>query len=299
MTKILHVEPTSRCNAACPMCARNVNGVGCVVSLADLSFDKFQAHVTSRLVSLDKIFFCGSLGDPCADKDLLKKIAWVKGIRPSIVVGINTNGSIRNPAWWTECAKLLTNIYDYVVFSIDGLADTNHIYRVGVQFDKIMQNAQAYIDAGGSAHWDMLVFDHNKHQIEDCKQLADSMGFTWFRSKETDRWDQFAFEHINPANEINVIDYNNISSIQCERNIESSTYIDYLGQEFPCCHMGEMYYNETQKHNHTDMKEFTPKELMTEYQTRLDNNNPFYVCKRSCGKTVNKRLQWKKEIQLR
>jgi hypothetical protein len=63
--------------------------------------------------------------------------------------------------------------------------------------------------------------------------------------------------------------------------------------------MGEMYYNETQKHNHTDMKEFTPKELMTEYQTRLDNNNPFYVCKRSCGKTVNKRSQWKQEIQLR
>ena len=38
---------------------------------------------------------------------------------------------------------------------------------------------------------------------------------------------------------------------------------------------------------------------MTEYQTRLDNNTPFYVCKRSCGKTVNKRSQWKQEIQLR
>ena len=69
MTKILHFESTSRCNAACPMCARNVNGDGCIVSLSDLSFDKFQAHVTSRLVSLDKIFFCGSRGDPCADKD--------------------------------------------------------------------------------------------------------------------------------------------------------------------------------------------------------------------------------------
>jgi len=57
-----------------------------------------------------------------------------------------------------------------------------------------------------------------------------------FRSKETDRWDQFTFEHIKPANEINVIDYDSISSIQCERNIESSTYIDYLGQQFPCCH---------------------------------------------------------------
>ena len=128
MTKILHFEPTSRCNAACPMCARNINGDGCVVPLADLSFDKFQAQVTSRLVSLDKIFFCGNLGDPCADRYLLEKIRWIKSIRPNIVVGINTNGSIRNTQWWSECANLLTGIYDYVIFSIDGLADTNHIY---------------------------------------------------------------------------------------------------------------------------------------------------------------------------
>ena len=41
------------------------------------------------------------------------------------------------------------------------------------------------------------------------------------------------------------------------------------------------------------------KSAMEGYQTKLDNNNPFYVCKRSCGKTVNKRSQWKQEIQLR
>ena len=281
------------------MCARNVNGDGCVVELSDLSFDKFQAHVISRLSSLDKIFFCGSLGDPCADKDLLKKIAWIKSVRPGIVVGINTNGSIRNPAWWTKCAELLTGMYDYVVFSIDGLEDTNYKYRVGVQWQKIMENAKAYIDAGGSAHWDMLVFDHNKHQVNMCKQRAKDMGFSWFRSKETDRWDQFSFDQLKPANEYNYIDYDSITSVQCERNKESSTYVDFQGNEFPCCHIGEMYYNQTQKNNHTDIKEFTPEELMTEYQTRLDINNPFYVCKRSCGKAVNKRSQWKQEIQLK
>ena len=93
-------------------------------------------------------------------------------------------------------------MYDYDVFSIDGLEDTNHIYRVGVQFKKIMENAKAYIDTGASAHWDMLVFDHNKHQVDECRQLADTMGFTWFRSKETDRWDQYQFDHIKSAKEI-------------------------------------------------------------------------------------------------
>ena len=299
MTKIIHFEPTSICNAACPMCARNILGEGCVVSLADLSFDDYKKHVIEHLEHLEKIFFCGTVGDPCADKNLLEKISWVKNIKPTVVVGINTNGSIRNPKWWTECAKLLTGIYDYVVFSIDGLEDTNHIYRVGVQFKKIMENAKTYIDTGASAHWDMLIFDHNKHQVQECQQLAKDMGFTWFRSKETDRWDQYQFDHLKPVNEVNEIDYHSIDRIHCERNIEESTYVDYKGQEFPCCHISEMYYDVTQKESHHDMRQYTPNELMTEYQKRLDNNNPFYVCKRSCGETVSKRSQWKQEIQLR
>ena len=52
-----------------------------------------------------------------------------------------------------------------VIFSLDGLEDTNHIYRVGVQFKKVMENTQAFINAGASAHWDMLVFKHNKHHV--------------------------------------------------------------------------------------------------------------------------------------
>ena len=281
------------------MCARNILGEGCVVSLADLSLDDYKKHVNQHLEYLEKVFFCGTVGDPCADKNLLEKIRWIKTINSNIVVGINTNGSIRNPKWWTDCAKLLTGIYDYVVFSIDGLEDTNHIYRVGVQFKKIMENAQAYIEAGASAHWDMLVFDHNKHQVDECRQLADTMGFTWFRSKETDRWDQYQFDHLKPAKEINEVDYQSIDRIHCERNIEESTYVDYKGQEFPCCHISEMYYDATQKESHLDIRQYTPSELMTEYQKRLDDKNPFYVCKRSCGETVSKRSQWKQEIQLR
>jgi len=299
MTKIIHFEPTSMCNAACPMCARNIHGEGCVVSVADLSFDDYKKHVNKHIQHLEKVFFCGSVGDPCADINLLDKIKWIKEMNSNIVVGINTNGSIRNPKWWTECGNLLTGIYDYVVFAIDGLEDTNHIYRVGVQFQKIMENAKAYIDAGASAHWDMLVFDHNKHQVEQCKELAKTMGFTWFRSKETDRWDQYQFDHLKPAKEINEVDYHSIDRIHCERNIEQSTYVDYKGQEFPCCHIAEMFYNVTQKESHLDIRQHTPSELMTQYQKRLDDHNPFYVCKRSCGATGGKRSQWKQEIQLR
>ena len=78
MKKIIHFEPTSKCNAACPMCARNVNGEGCIVSLGDLSLEHFQIQVTKNIKTLEKVFFCGNVGDPCADVNLLEKISWIK-----------------------------------------------------------------------------------------------------------------------------------------------------------------------------------------------------------------------------
>jgi MoaA/NifB/PqqE/SkfB family radical SAM enzyme len=303
-TKMLHFEATSRCNAACPMCARNIDGKETIVSLGDLSLKKFQLQVISNIKTLEKILFCGTLGDPCADKNLLQKIEWVKKLNPEIVIGINTNGSIRNPKWWTDCAKLLTSIYDYVVFSIDGLEDTNHIYRWNVQWKKIMQNTKAFIEAGGNAQWDMLVFNYNKHQIQECKQLAKEMGFTWFRYKETNRWDQYGtrIPNLEPVSEYVPIDYTSGKDIDCLRDNEQSTYIDYKGVEYPCCYIaGVMFsapYDEKKKELNKDILHLTPEQIMTEYKERLNNGNPFYVCKRSCSKGISKRSQWKQEEQL-
>jgi len=301
MIRELHIENTSVCNASCAMCARNVCGEGIADTFkpSSMSLETFQAQVTSNIRYLEKVMFCGNLGDPCADNGLLDKIRWLKSISPDCVVGLNTNGSIQNTKWWIQLAQLLTGLYDYVVFSIDGLEDTNHIYRTGVRWNKVMENASAYINAGGSAHWDMLVFEHNHHQVEQCKQTADDMGFTWFRVKETDRWDQFIFEHLKPVSEYKKVDYNSLDSVECERNRDCSQFIDHTGQQWPCCHMAEMYYSVNNRQQHIDILSHSPDALALEYQRRLDSDNPFYVCKRSCGVAVNKRSQWKKEIQIR
>ena len=50
-----------------------------------------------------------------------------------------------------------------------------------------MNNARAFIEAGGRAHWDMLVFDYNQHQIDQCRTLASDMGFKFFRTKASSR----------------------------------------------------------------------------------------------------------------
>ena len=158
---------------------------------------------------------------------------------------------------------MFKNTFDYVVFSIDGLEDTNHIYRKNVRWDKLIENAKSYIDSGGSAHWDMLVFDHNKHQVNECQLLANKLGFTWFRVKTTDRWDTYPVDKVElrPADKIEHISYKDNTSIRCERDNDKSIFLDYNGQLWPCCYIGEEYYNFVGYDNHNDLRQHKPDSL--------------------------------------
>jgi sulfatase maturation enzyme AslB (radical SAM superfamily) len=99
---------------------------------------------------------------------------------------MNTNGSARQEDWWIELASVLGK--GYVIFSIDGLEDTNHLYRKGTNFERIIKNAKAFIDAGGRAVWEYIVFAHNEHQVEEARNLADELGFEKFQVKKSARF---------------------------------------------------------------------------------------------------------------
>ena len=298
--KEIHIEPTSVCNAACPMCARNINGKGLnpYITLKSLPVKWFEDNINpDQIKQLNKIFFCGLVGDPAGAPELLEIISFFKKHNPKLVVGVNTNGGLKNKLWWSKLGHLLDGPLDYCVFSIDGLQDTNHLYRRNVKWEKIMENAESYISTGASAHWDMLVFEHNKHQVEDAKSLASDLGFSWFRSKETDRWDTYTSNlGILPANKYQPPSYGR--SITCEKDRDKSIYLDYTGKYWPCCHMAEAYLNKIGLELHSDIRDYNNIELFKEYKVRLTTETPFYVCRRACG-TQGKRSQWKTEEQLK
>jgi hypothetical protein len=104
-----------------------------------------------------------------------------------ILLSMNTHGSARQESWWVELASILGD-KGYVIFSIDGLDDTNDLYRRGSDFTRIMKNAKAFIEAGGNAHWEYLVFAHNEHQVDRARDLAETMGFTKFQLKKSARF---------------------------------------------------------------------------------------------------------------
>jgi MoaA/NifB/PqqE/SkfB family radical SAM enzyme len=282
--KVLHVEPTDVCQAACPLCARET----------DAEFDKNQKHhltvgqvqdkfTEDVIASLDKIFTCGNYGDPAAGTNTLELYDYFRKVNPTITLGMNTNGGIRGRWWWNQLGRRFDQEKDYCVFSIDGLEDTNHIYRKNVNWSSVMFNAQAFIDAGGSAHWDMLVYKHNEHQVDACEQLARDMGFTWFRAKVSKRpftngvempvfWPQVKFRP---------------GSITCHALEEKSIYIDAQGRVSPCCWLGARQTNFV-----TDF---------TEIVRSWDTGKPNPVCVETCTQNQNQTAftgQWQRNKAL-
>ena len=69
---------------------------------------------------------------------------------------VTTNGSIGSRDTWLTLAKEDVE----VVFSIDGLHDTNHLYRQDVQWNKIMERVKWFIENGGNATWKFIIFKH-------------------------------------------------------------------------------------------------------------------------------------------
>jgi len=187
----VHLELTHRCNVACPMCARNLSGgaVNPQLPLVELSLEDIQRILTPDFVAqLDQIYACGNYGDPMVARDCLAVFRYLRRCNPKLNLCMHTNGSARRPEWWRELAEAMRGGPHYLRFGIDGLADTNHLYRRGAQWDIVMRSARAFIAAGGRAEWDFLVFRHNEHQVETARQLARDMGFAEFFLRKTGRF---------------------------------------------------------------------------------------------------------------
>lgn len=283
--KVLHLEPTDVCQAACPLCARETDASFNQKQQHHLTIAHIQKHFSDRVISgLDKVFMCGTYGDPAAAKNTLDIYRWFRQLNPDITLGMNTNGAIQNTFWWHELGRMFNRPQDYVVFSIDGLEDTNATYRRGVDWSKLMANADSYISAGGSAHWDMLVYRHNQHQVEECEQLARDMGFSWFRAKVSKRGFTDALQ--SPLNWQTPV--TGVGAIKCHVLAEKSAYIDAQGRLSPCCWLGGAMSNTI-----TDIKQV---------QGTWRSSSPNSTCQKACGthdSKTNFSNQWRREIQLR
>jgi MoaA/NifB/PqqE/SkfB family radical SAM enzyme len=302
----VHLELTERCQAACPMCPRTGNPLiqNHELSLKDIK----DIFIPSFVKQLESIGLCGNFGEPIVAKDCLAIVEYFKETNPDIFITINTNAGARSEEWWQKLSSLLGN-KGIVNFGIDGLEDTNHIYRVNVKWETAINNAKYFINAGGRARWDFIVFEHNEHQVEKAIELSDKIGFEKIRLKKTYRFKQYKDSNIRPPknyfNEntdlvVKDDDYFDSVEIQCKVKEVKEIYISAQGLLFPCCWVGGEIYNKEHplfEVAKIDLKTYSIKEIMdtnyffeTERKWKLASikeGKPL-TCAKFCGK--NNRL---------
>ncbi len=188
--KTIHLEVTQNCQASCPMCDRNMNGEGVNphINLDELSLvDCMNIFPPQFVKQLETMYMCGNLGDPIVARDTLEIFRYFRKHNDNMWLSMNTNGGAKDANWWKELAVVLGRM-GAVIFSVDGLEDTNHIYRQGVVWKNVERNMRAFINAGGRARWDFLIFEHNQHQVEEAENLAKHWGCEKFIKKKTGRF---------------------------------------------------------------------------------------------------------------
>lgn len=287
--KVIHLEPTSKCQARCPQCGRfeqDENGKPKINSLVtnrygdrgcldEIYLSDFRKWFPPKFIQqLNFLYMCGTFGEPILARDCLEILTYLRVNNPKIDLTIHTNGGYRSEKWW----KLLAKIGVKVVFALDGLSDTHSLYRVNTDWRQVVENARSFIGAGGEAEWQMLVFKHNEHQIHKCAKLSKILGFKTFRYEHTSRFGENGtkqLEVINPKGEVTHIlepssislknskmntdnnfgiDFKEKVNISCIVKERSEIYVAANGRVLPCCHMESCFM-----YNTYDIKDYENK----------------------------------------
>ncbi len=187
-------------------------------------------------------------------------VSYFRDSNPQLIISVNTNGGARKEEFWKSLAA--SNVS--VIFALDGLEDTHSLYRQDTLWSTVIKNAKTFIENGGEAEWQFILFDHNRHQIDECKQLSQQLGFKEFKlvddgrntapvfdkkgtlthllgdyTGETDfekliirkKHDDVLLEDITPGRKP-------CSSVGCETQKYKSIYIAANGEVYPCCYTG-------------------------------------------------------------
>lgn len=261
----IQLEPSSFCNARCPGCVRNERGfnVNTGYTERNLALTEVQQILPRDFVrQLHFVLYNGNLGDMLMNPEIVDITAWLLEVNPELKIEANTNGGAGRAELWQGLGRLGIQCN----FALDGLEDTHHLYRQNTLWTTVIRNAKIFMEAGGRAVWKMIEFDHNRHQIDACRQRAQALGFAEFQLLEasTNRGSSIAF---GPNGEFShgiegwslVMDHREYSKdrlkkfpgmwsreildntkrrVECAAKKKGDLYINSLGEVYPCCFVG-------------------------------------------------------------
>ncbi len=249
----VQIEMSNYCNAACPACARskiykNIQDDVYPVTINDryISFEEFKSWFEKDdWASLTHFHMCGNYDEATTNPDLLKIVDWILSSydifpkKPKI--SIATNGGTRNEEFWKTLGEISSNSEKRlsVTWGLDGFEDTNHLYRINVEWSKVQKNYRVFISNGGEAVWQFIHFAHNEHQAHLVEDYALSEGFVKVKFIGSPRPNIGKTEHSTDKKATPKIISSVIEPKCLTRNHnDHGIYITHQGWVLPCCWWG-------------------------------------------------------------
>ena len=297
----IEFELSTTCNSFCPTCVRfttdgyKVQRNPLLKYNENITVENFRKVISDPALSDTALIeLIGTAGEPIAHPEFFDILKSILEIKPHCTVQIHTNGGLRNTAFFTKLAALLNKFTKYkMVFSIDGLEDTNHLYRKEVKWSKVMENLQAFISAGGKARWKSVVFNWNKHQLKDMEQLSIDMGCQYFETEENyvpsldepecdisayviDRETSLTSEQLLDSRKL--MGLPNYEKIDAWCTSVNNIFVAPDGQVYPCCMFSAARYCDSEyDYYHNVYKDTDPKDFNINYNSLSDIiNNPWW-----------------------
>ena len=231
----MHLELTTRCTLACPGCPRTwfEKQFNRPFPKQDLDLDQLAAFLdcdSGR--NIQHFSFNGNHGDPIYYPELLTLMAQY---RSRARYSMSTNGSYQTPRFWHEFSELLEK-KDTVYFSIDGLENSNHLYRRNADWPTVMAGLDIVRKSPARVVWKSLIFRYNQHQIEQMRQRAEDLGVIFV----ADVTHRFGDPELVPDQVDSSVEYQ-LSQLELEPQCARMEYISADGYYWPCTYMTSYY----------------------------------------------------------
>lgn len=296
-----HLELTNRCVLECSKCPRTY-------------FLKDRKKTDLSLTSLQNFFetaakdhplsftLCGNHGDPIFHPKFHSIITFLKSLGAE--VRLITSGSHLGESFWQKTLSILDQ-RDRIQFSVDGLENTNAIYRKNSRWKTIVKAIQL-ASPKVQVEWRYIVFKHNEHQIEQAQQFATQLGVDKFRVIKSGRYSNDEDPLMPSRPWVAKSYYQKKMKAQTSEVQKTSMAIDpscahgvnhYISAEgiySPCCYMGllpsrdkNIFYRYSDQFDIAKVQysELLQNPLFQKLQSSwedYDNTSP--VCKTNCGK---------------
>lgn len=181
----LNLELTTRCTLKCPACPRTI--LGSQLEIVDMDLDHLEKVIKDNN-QVTKLTLSGNHGDPIYYPNFCEALQLITKLKPDLDIFIETNGSHRGLAWWEHVALYVTPKMRFI-FSIDGLPQKN-FYRVNFDWPSTKSGIDTLRKkTNATLIWKWILFSYNIQDVDEGKRLASELGFEYFMSVESDRYD--------------------------------------------------------------------------------------------------------------